>query len=96
MLEEDLKGKSVDNYKHCYKLHNIVYNVYANQLSTSPITTPHCWFAMTVLENKLMIIAGGETKSDTVTNDVFAYDEGGWKDYSSMPTARCAVIAVGY
>jgi len=87
------EGKSVSDEKDCYKLD--IYNVYANQWSTSPITTPHCWFAMTVLDDKL-IVSGGKTKSGAVTNDVFAYDEGEWKDYSSMPTGRCAAVAVGY
>ena len=87
------EGKSKYDQKDCYKLD--IYNVYANQWSTSPITTPHCWFAMTVLDDKL-IIAGGETKSGTATNDVFGYDEGEWKNYGSMPTARCAAVAIGH
>ena len=87
------EGESVSDYKNCSKLH--IYNVYTNQWSTSPITTPHCWFAMTILDDKL-IIAGGETKSGVVTNGLLAFDEGEWKDYSNMPTGRRAAVAVGY
>ncbi|XP_065886080.1 putative mitogen-activated protein kinase kinase kinase 7-like isoform X2 [Dysidea avara] len=77
----------------CYRLD--IYNVYANQWSTSPITTPYCWFAMTVLDDKL-IIAGGQTKTGEVTNKVLVLDEGEWKDYSEMPTARDCATAVAY
>ena len=72
-----------------------VYNLTTNRWNTSPIATPHCSFAMTVLDDEL-IIAGGETKSGAETSKVLALDEGEWKDYSSMPTARCEAVAVGY
>ena len=87
------EGKSIDESKGCYRLD--IYNVYADQWSTSPITTPHCWFAMTVLDNKL-IIAGGETKSGEVTNKVLVFDDGEWKHCKDMPTARTDAAAVGY
>jgi len=90
MLVEDIKGGV---WKDCYRLD--IYNVYANRWDPSPIITPHCWFAMTVLDDKL-IIAGGETRSDEPTNKILVLDEGKWKDYSEMPTAREAAVAVGY
>jgi len=50
---------------------------------------------MTVLDDKL-IIAGGRRKPGVITNEVLALDEGEWKDYSKMPTARCEPVAVGF
>ena len=50
-----------------------VYNLTTNQWSSSPITTPYCWFAMTVmvLDDKL-IIAGGVIKNGEVIKKVFS------------------------
>ncbi|XP_065919298.1 uncharacterized protein [Dysidea avara] len=87
------EGKSNVERKDCYRLD--IYNIYANRWDPSPITTPHCWFAMTVLDDKL-IIAGGRTKSSSNTNKVFVLYRGQWKDYSEMPTARAGAAAVGY
>ena len=87
------EGRSTEDAKDCYRLE--VYNLTTNQWSTSPITTPYCWFAMTVLDDKL-IIAGGETKSDEVTNKVLVLDRGQWKDFNEMPTARECATAAGY
>jgi len=50
---------------------------------------------MTVLDDKL-IIAGGETKNGNPTNKILVLDEGEWKNYSEMPTAREGAAAVGY
>jgi len=52
-----VQGINVNDYWNCYRLD--VYDLTTKKWSTSPITTPHCWFAMTVLDNKL-IIDGGE------------------------------------
>jgi len=87
------EGKSDAKKKDCYRLD--IYNVYTNHWDSSPITTPHCLFAMTVLNDKLIIV-GGKTKSDDVTNKIFVLDEGEWKDYNEMPTARYHATAVGY
>jgi len=87
------EGKSVSKDKHCYKID--IYNVYANQWSASPIVTPHSGFAMTVLNEKL-IIAGGQTKSGEITNKVLVFDEGEWKYFSEMRTARYNLAAVGH
>ena len=82
-----------DDDKDCYRLD--VYNVTTNQWSSSPITTPYCDFAMTVLDDKL-ITAGGATKNDEVVKEVLVLNAGQWKDYSEMPTARYCATAVGY
>ena len=52
------EGPSDMKRKDCYRLD--VYNLSANQWCS--ISTPCCWFAMTVLNDKL-IIAGGKTTS---------------------------------
>jgi len=81
------------NDKHCYRLD--IYNVHANRWDPSPITTPHCWFGMTVLDDQL-IIAGGETKTGEITNKVLVLDEGAWKNYSEIPSARSDPAAVAH
>jgi len=78
--------------RDCYRLD--VYNITTNQWSASPIITPCCWFGMTVLDDKL-IIAGGD-KNDIPTNKVHILYHGEWKYYSTMPTARTSLFAVGY
>ena len=85
--------KGGDDYKECYRID--VYNLTTNQWSSSPITTPYCWFGMTVLDNKL-ITAGGGTKYNEVVKKVLVLNAGQWKDYSEMPTARYCATAVGY
>ena len=77
--------------KDCYNLD--IYNLLANQWSS--ITTPSCWFAMTVLHDKL-IIAGGKTKTDETLKRLFALDAGQWKNYSEMLSARLSPAAIGY
>jgi len=87
------KGISSNDHQNCYRLD--IYNLTTNQWSPSPITTPYCWFAMTVLVDKL-VIAGGTTKNDEVVKKVLVLNAGQWKDYSEMPTARDTATAVGY
>ena len=72
-----------------------VYNLTTNQWSSSPITTPYSWFAMTVLDDKL-VTAGGTTENDEVVKKVLVLNAGQWKDYNEMTTARCHATAVGY
>ena len=86
------KGSN-DDKKDCYRLD--AYNLITNQWIPSPINTPTSWFAMTVLNDKL-IIAGGETNAGNVCKEVFSLDEGDWKYYSEMPTARVKAAAIGY
>ena len=80
-------------YQDSYRLD--VYNLTTNQWSSSPITTPYRWFAMTVLDDKL-VIAGGGTKNNEVVKKVLVLNARQWKDYSEMPTARLCATAVGY
>ena len=87
------EGSCDDDLEYSYRLN--VYNLTTNRWDHSPITTPHCWFGMTVLEDKL-IIAGGLTRSGEPANSIFTLDEGVWKCYSEMPTSRESPVAVGY
>ena len=87
------EGNSIDDYQGSYRLD--VYNLTTNQWSSSPITTPYRWFAMTILDDKL-VIAGGITKNDEVVKKVLVLKVGQWKDYSEMSTARSTATAVGY
>jgi len=88
-----LEGRSVNDNQDCYRLD--VYNFSTNQWSPSPITTPYRWFAMTVLDDKLVTV-GGVVSKDEVTNKILVLDTGRWKDYSEMPTARSCATAIGY
>ena len=85
------EGPSDKKRKDCYRLD--IYNLSANQWNS--ISTPCCWFAMTVLNNKL-IIAGGKTKSNETLKTIFVLDTGQWKQYSEMLTAKLNPTAVGY
>ena len=87
------EGRSTDDYQDSYRLD--AYNLTTNQWSSSPITTPYCLFAMTVLDDKL-ITAGGLTKNGEVVKKVLFLNAGQWKDYSEMPTAKQCATAVGY
>ena len=88
------EGRSIDNKQVGYRLD--VYNLTTNQWSSSPITTPYCFFAITVLDDKL-VIAGGATKNYEVVKKVLVLNAGQWNwDYSEMPTARACATAVGY
>ena len=87
------EGESNDDRYNSYRLD--VYNLTTNQWSSSPITTPYCFFAMTVLNDKL-VIAGGGTKNGEIVKKVLVLNTGQWKDYSEMPTAKCYATAVGY
>ena len=82
-----------DDRKESYRID--VYNVTTNQWSSSPITTPYYFFAMTVLDN-ILVTAGGRTKNGKVVKKVLVLNAGQWKDYSEMPTARAGASAVGY
>ena len=87
------EGRSIDDYQLSYRLY--VCNLTTNQWSPSPITAPYCWFALTVLDDKL-VIAGGGTKNGKAVKKVLVLNAGQWKDYSEMPTARVRATAVGY
>ena len=87
------EGRSINDGQNSYRLD--VYNLTTNQWSPSPITTPYCHFALTVLDDKL-VIAGGAAKNDEIVKKVLVLNVGQWKDYSEMPTARYCATAVGY
>ena len=86
-------GRSTDDYGDSYRLD--VYNLTTNQWSSSPIITPYCYFAMTVLDDKL-VIAGGKTKNGEVVKKVLVLNTEHWKNYSEMLTARSCATAVAY
>ena len=87
------RNTAVQGIKGSYRLD--VYNLTTNQWSPSPITAPCCSYAMTVLDDKLLI-AGGRTRNTEVVKTVFCLSSGQWKNYSEMPTARSCATAVGY
>ena len=87
------EGRSVNEFQTSYRLD--VCNLSTNQWSPSPITTPYCAYAMTVLDGKL-VTAGGVVSKDEVTNKILVLDAGQLKDYGEMPTARSCATAVGY
>ena len=87
------EGRSINDYQDSYRLD--VYNLTTNQWSSTPITTPYSWFALTVLDDKL-VTAGGVTKNNEDVKKVLVLNAGQWKDYSEMPTARTFATAVGY
>ena len=89
-----VEGRSIYDYQDSYRLD--VYNITTNQWSPSPITTPYCWFAMTVLDDKLVIAGGRKKNNDETVKKVLILNAGQWKDYSEMPTARYNATAVGY
>ena len=66
-----------------------------NNSWNSPINTPYCDFAMTSLNNKLLI-AGGKDKSDKKTNQILTMDAGQLKNYTKMITARSYATATGH
>ena len=84
-------GSGVDGYDEpVYSMD--VYHPDTNKWD-SPIETPVSYFAAVVLQGKLLII-GGLTRDNEVTNKVHALENGQWKDYTEMTTARCAPTAV--
>ena len=68
-----------------------------NNSWSSPINTPYCHFAMTTLNNNLLI-AGGWDKSRKRTNQILTTDAGHdqLKNYTKMITARSAATATGH
>ena len=87
------EGRDTNDNPDSYRLD--VYNLTTNQWSSSPITTPYCHFALTVLDDKL-VIAGGVTKNNEDVKKVLVLNAGQWKDYSEMPTAKSCATSVGY
>ena len=69
------------------------YDAVKNSWS-STINTPYRFFAMTKLNNKLLI-TGGRDKSYKVTNKILTMDDGQLKNYIKMTTARSHATAAG-
>ena len=63
--------------------------------SWSSINTPYFFFAMTTLNNKLLI-AGGRDKGYKITNQILTMDAGQLKNYTKMITARSLATATGH
>ena len=61
----------------------------------SPTNTPYCYFAMTTLNDNLLI-AGGKDKSYKGTNQILTMDAGRLKNYTKMITARSYATATGH
>ena len=66
----------------------------ANNSWSSTINVPYCYFAMTTLNNNLLI-AGGQ-KSNKKTNKVLTLDAGQLKNHTNMRTARSSATAAGH
>ena len=66
-----------------------------NNIWRSPINTTSYLFAMTTLNNKL-IIAGGKDKIGKRTNQVLTMDTDQLKNYTKMITARSLATAIGH
>ena len=66
-----------------------------NNSWSSPINTPYCHFAMTTLNDNLLI-AGGKDKSGKRTNQILTMDAGQLKNYTKMITARSYATATGH
>ena len=61
----------------------------------STINTPYCFFAMTTLNNKLLI-AGGWDKTYNVSNQILIMDDGQLKNLTKMTKARSYATAIGH
>ena len=87
-------GGIEDEMGGSYTIH--CYNPVKNSWS-STINTPYCYFAMTKLNNKLLI-AGGWDRSLKVTNEIYilTMDDGQFKNYTNMSTARRNTTATGH
>jgi len=71
------------------------YDPVTNSWNSSPINTPYRLFAMTTLNNNLLI-AGGENKSFKKTNQILTMDAGHLRNYTEMNTARAFATACGH
>ena len=59
------------------------------------IDTPYCFFSMTVLNNKLILV-GGYNKNTQATKEILAMDAGQLKLFTTMITARACATAAGH
>ena len=86
-------GRNTEYYQDSYRID--VYNLTTIRWSSFPITAQYRNFAMTILDNKLIIV-GGVSKNNEVVRKILFLNAGRWKNYSEMPTARFCATAVGY
>ena len=66
-----------------------------NNSWSSLMNTPYCYFAMTLLNDNL-VIAGGWDKSYKITNQILTMDACWLKNYTKMITARSLATAIGH
>ena len=66
-----------------------------NNLWNLPINTPYISFAMTTLNNKLLI-AGGWDKNGKISNQILTMDADQLKNYTKMIIARSCATATGH
>jgi len=71
------------------------YDPVNNLWKSSPINSPYCYFAMTTLNNNLLI-SGGYDKCYKKTNEILTNDAGHLKNYTKMTTARAYATAAGH
>ena len=84
-------------YDHETRAASYIINCYdpVNNLWRSSINTPYCLFAMTTLNNNLLI-AGGRDNRFKITNQILTMDAGQLKNYTKMITARKFATATGH
>ena len=75
--------------------YNIICYDPVNKSWRSPINTPYNFFAMTTLNNKLLI-AGGQDEYLMRTNQLLTMNVGQLKNYTKMTTARSHASATGH
>ena len=63
--------------------------------SWTSINTPYYFFAITTLNNNLIIVGGCDKQSQR-TNQISTMNDGQIKSYTEMITARSAAVAAGY
>ena len=74
-----------------------VYNIAKGKWSSLP-PTPQRWFAMVIMEGKLLVI-GGATCKNVVTGQITSLDEAKriwYAEYAPLPTSRSDPAAIGY
>ena len=87
-------GGVCDDKNDMYKIN--IYHPDTNKWD-SAVDTPHKFFAMTILVDKLIIVGGVARGShDKVSNKLFVLEGGQWKNYAEMPTARASASAVSH
>ena len=71
-----------------------IYNIDNNSWNT-PVTSPCCYFGMTIFNNRV-IIAGGKDNSWRVTDSVLMLNAGHLEKYTKMTRPRSRTTVIGY